>query len=234
MPSKQPMGDVIVLLPGILGSVLQRDGRDVWAMSPGAAWRALVRSVTASTIWQLQGDDPMVDDLGDGVTAPRLQSDLHLIPGSVDHRRLLPHPLVDLRDVRHGRRAELVRLPLRLAPRQPSRRPPPGRAGTPTGCRPGGAIRQQRCQAGVGRPFDGWSGRQALPRGPRRLARHPHARHVRHAVPRFVERPRLLVQRLQEGDRPDRARPHPAASLADLGLPVAAALSGCRQRLGSS
>lgn len=31
MPSKLPMGDVVVLLPGILGSVLERDGRDVWA-----------------------------------------------------------------------------------------------------------------------------------------------------------------------------------------------------------
>jgi hypothetical protein len=29
MPSKQPMGDVVVLLPGILGSVLERDGHDV-------------------------------------------------------------------------------------------------------------------------------------------------------------------------------------------------------------
>ena len=33
--AKQPLGDVVVLLPGILGSVLQRDGKDVWAPSPG-------------------------------------------------------------------------------------------------------------------------------------------------------------------------------------------------------
>ena len=81
MPSKQPMGDVIVLLPGILGSVLQRDGRDVFAMTPGAAWRALVSLGHSVNDLELHGDDPSVDDLGDGVTAPRLQSDLHLIPG---------------------------------------------------------------------------------------------------------------------------------------------------------
>ena len=51
--AKQPMGDVVVLLPGILGSVLQRDGKDVWAPTPGAVGRALwtlgrsVRSLAA-------------------------------------------------------------------------------------------------------------------------------------------------------------------------------------------
>ena len=39
--AKQPMGDVVVLLPGILGSVLARDGKEVWAPSPGAIGRAL-------------------------------------------------------------------------------------------------------------------------------------------------------------------------------------------------
>jgi pimeloyl-ACP methyl ester carboxylesterase len=81
MATKQSMGDVIVLLPGILGSVLERDGRDVWAMSPGAAWRAIVSLGHSVNDLELHGDDPSVDDLGDGVTATRLQPDLHLIPG---------------------------------------------------------------------------------------------------------------------------------------------------------
>jgi pimeloyl-ACP methyl ester carboxylesterase len=81
VPSKQPMGDVIVLLPGILGSVLERDGRDVWAMSPGAAWRAIRSLGRSVNELELHDDDPSVDDLGDGVTAPRLVPDLHLIPG---------------------------------------------------------------------------------------------------------------------------------------------------------
>lgn len=81
MPSKLPMGDVVVLLPGILGSVLERDGRDVWAMSPGAAWRALISLGRSVNDLELHGDDPAVDDLGDGVIARRLQPDLHLVPG---------------------------------------------------------------------------------------------------------------------------------------------------------
>ena len=81
MPSKLPMADVVVLLPGILGSVLERDGRDVWAMSPGAAWRAIMSLGRSVEELELHGDDPSLDDLGDGVTAPRLLPDLHLIPG---------------------------------------------------------------------------------------------------------------------------------------------------------
>jgi len=81
MSSKLPMGDVVVLLPGILGSVLTRDGHDVWAVSPGASWRAIRTLGHSVTDLELHDDDPTVDDLGDGVTAPRLQPDLHLIPG---------------------------------------------------------------------------------------------------------------------------------------------------------
>src|SRR4051812_5412335 len=81
MPSKLPMGDVVVLLPGILGSVLTRDGHDVWAVSPGASWRAIRTLGHSVEDLELHDDDPSVDDLGDGVAAPRLQPDLHLIPG---------------------------------------------------------------------------------------------------------------------------------------------------------
>ena len=53
-----PVSDVIVLL-GITGSVLQKDGKDVWATSGGAA-----------------------------VQAPRVIPDAHLIPGALEDRRL--------------------------------------------------------------------------------------------------------------------------------------------------
>jgi hypothetical protein len=33
MPQKTPMRDMVVILPGILGSVLQKDGKDLWAVS---------------------------------------------------------------------------------------------------------------------------------------------------------------------------------------------------------
>lgn len=39
---REPMRHVVVLLPGILGSALRKDGRDVWAVSGGAAVSALL------------------------------------------------------------------------------------------------------------------------------------------------------------------------------------------------
>ena len=81
MPDKMPVNDVVVLLPGILGSVLQRDGKDVWAMSAGAAWRGLVTLGRSVKDLQLEHDDPEKLDLGDGVQATRLMPDLHLLPG---------------------------------------------------------------------------------------------------------------------------------------------------------
>jgi pimeloyl-ACP methyl ester carboxylesterase len=78
---KRPLGDVVVLLPGILGSVLARDGKDVWAPSPGAIGKALWtlgRSVESLEL----ADDPVdADDLGDGVVATRLMPDIHIVPG---------------------------------------------------------------------------------------------------------------------------------------------------------
>jgi hypothetical protein len=40
--SKRPMPDIVVILPGIMGSVLQKGGRDVWAISGSAIRRSLV------------------------------------------------------------------------------------------------------------------------------------------------------------------------------------------------
>lgn len=79
--AKKPMGDVVVLLPGILGSVLERDGKEVWAMSKGAAFRALLSLGGSIKKLQLDGDDPAADNLDDGVVATRLLPDLHLVPG---------------------------------------------------------------------------------------------------------------------------------------------------------
>jgi pimeloyl-ACP methyl ester carboxylesterase len=79
--SKTPVGDVIVLLPGIMGSALQKDRKDVWALSGGAAVRALTSLGSSIKDLKLHGDDPEADDLGDGVTASRVIPDTHLIPG---------------------------------------------------------------------------------------------------------------------------------------------------------
>jgi hypothetical protein len=79
--ARKKFGDVIVLLPGITGSVLARDGKDVWAVSPGAALQALLTLGHSLQDLRLNDDDPTSATLGDGVTAPRLVSDVHLIPG---------------------------------------------------------------------------------------------------------------------------------------------------------
>lgn len=76
-----PMRDVIVVLPGITGSVLRKGKQDVWAISSEGVLGAL-RSLGGSLkALELNDDPPDVDDLNDGVVASRVIPDLHLIPG---------------------------------------------------------------------------------------------------------------------------------------------------------
>ena len=82
MPKKR-LRDIVIILPGILGSVLQKDGRDLWAISGQALGTALTSMGRSLQDLQLQGDDPDIDDLGDGIKATRLMPDVHLIPGLV-------------------------------------------------------------------------------------------------------------------------------------------------------
>jgi pimeloyl-ACP methyl ester carboxylesterase len=79
--AKKALRDVVVVLPGITGSVLQKDGKDVWNVSGGAVLGALLSLGGNVKALTLQDDPPDVDDLGDGVTAPRVMRDIHLIPG---------------------------------------------------------------------------------------------------------------------------------------------------------
>jgi len=75
------MRDLIVLIPGIMGSVLQKDGKDLFALSWSAGWSALISGGSSLQQMVLSGDDSCGKDLGDGITATRLMSDAHLIPG---------------------------------------------------------------------------------------------------------------------------------------------------------
>jgi hypothetical protein len=95
MPQKTPMRDVIVLLPGIMGSVLQKDGADAWATSGQAIWNALTNMSSTLAALEVTVPDPKpnnlagliqnnphaLDDLGDGIRATRLMPDVHMIPG---------------------------------------------------------------------------------------------------------------------------------------------------------
>lgn len=82
-------GDLFVLIPGITGSVLQKDGRDVWALSGGALW-SFARGGLESL--RLEDDDPNLDDLGDGITASEVILGVTLLPGlhkADSYKRLL-------------------------------------------------------------------------------------------------------------------------------------------------
>jgi len=74
--ARRRFGDVIVVLPGITGSVLRRDDKDIWAVSPGAAFQAVL--TLGRSIKELTLDS---DDEDDGIIATRLVQDVHLLPG---------------------------------------------------------------------------------------------------------------------------------------------------------
>ena len=104
MPRKA-MRDVVVCIPGITGSVLRKDGRDIWNISGGAIISALTTLGRSITDLKLERDPPDVDDLGDGVTAPEVIRDVHLIPGfwKIDGYTKKLRYIEDTFDVTRGR-----------------------------------------------------------------------------------------------------------------------------------
>jgi hypothetical protein len=90
------MRDVVVVIPGILGSVLRQDGREVWGLSLAAGMHALTSLGGSLSRLALSEDssDPEVDI--DGVQAVSLLPDLHQIPyvWKIDGYTLLTKALV--------------------------------------------------------------------------------------------------------------------------------------------
>ncbi len=79
---REPMSDIIVLLPGIMGSVLQRGDKVVWGLSAGLMGSALFSlggSVRKDLTLHDNSPDPNV--LADGIAATKLAPDIHLLPG---------------------------------------------------------------------------------------------------------------------------------------------------------
>jgi hypothetical protein len=68
------MADVVLVLPG--SALRDSAGRDVWAPTAGATALALVTLGRCITDLELRDGDA-----DDGVTAPMIVPDLHLIPG---------------------------------------------------------------------------------------------------------------------------------------------------------
>lgn len=78
--SKTLMRDIIVILPGITGSVLEKDGKKIWAPLPQAMLTYL-KSLGRSLDWlKLKDDDYECDDLGDGIMATKVVP-YTLVPG---------------------------------------------------------------------------------------------------------------------------------------------------------
>jgi hypothetical protein len=78
---KRPLRDVVVVVPGIMGSVLRKDGRDVWNVSGSAIVNGIRSLGTSISSLALSGDSATRESLGDGISATGLISDTHLIPG---------------------------------------------------------------------------------------------------------------------------------------------------------
>jgi pimeloyl-ACP methyl ester carboxylesterase len=99
------MPDVVVLLPGISGSVLKKDGRVLWGYSARTIATALFTQGRNMQALALPHDDPAVDDLGDGITADALMSDLHLLPGiwKIDGYTKITKALLDAFELTEGR-----------------------------------------------------------------------------------------------------------------------------------
>jgi len=99
------MRDVVICLPGIMGSVLRKDGDDVWNVSGGALLSALQTFGGSIQDLELEKDPPDVDDLGDGITAPEVIRDVHLIPGfwKIDGYTKMLRYIEETFDVTRGR-----------------------------------------------------------------------------------------------------------------------------------
>lgn len=78
---RRPLSDIVVVLPGIMGSVLQKDGHDVWALS-GAAFSRGLRTLGKSVqSLALSGDSADAALLDDGVVADRILPTVQILPG---------------------------------------------------------------------------------------------------------------------------------------------------------
>jgi hypothetical protein len=74
------MRDLIVVIPGILGSVLEREGKEVWGLSGHAMIDNLLglgRNIQHLALPQGIGDQKP----NDGVSVTSLMPDLHMLPG---------------------------------------------------------------------------------------------------------------------------------------------------------
>jgi pimeloyl-ACP methyl ester carboxylesterase len=83
MPAE--MRHLIILLPGFMGSVLQKEGKDLWALSGQALWPAIKSMGKSLGALKIEKEDWQQDNLGDGIVATRVIQDLHSVPFLIEH-----------------------------------------------------------------------------------------------------------------------------------------------------
>jgi hypothetical protein len=98
------MRDLIVLLPGITGSVLQKDGHDIWALSGSALWNTLTSLGDSLQSLRLPKHEPAQVPPDDGVRATRVMPDFHGVFGlwKIDGYGLTARAICDNFDVVPG------------------------------------------------------------------------------------------------------------------------------------
>ena len=79
MPAE--MKDMVVILPGIMGSILQKDGKDLWNVSGQAIWQVVSSLGDRLNDLKLVADDPNGGGIEDGIVPTGLIRDTHIIPG---------------------------------------------------------------------------------------------------------------------------------------------------------
>lgn len=102
--AKTKMQDLLVLLPGITGSVLQND-KDLWGLSGHAFWRALASLGNSLELLELPPHDLQLPP-EDGIKAIRLTPSFHCVFGLVKYRRLFEIESVRAKADREVRRGQ--------------------------------------------------------------------------------------------------------------------------------
>lgn len=222
--------DVVVVLPGIMGSTLKKNNKLVWAPSAGAALRAVL--TLGESVTQLRLPSGIGDEHpNDGVEPAELLPDFHAVPGiwtPITGYDALLHRLRSIENLGTIGRVLPVAYDWRLSSRYKRRqarhhRPP----------RPGPMAREQpRAHpgaAGLRLPLHGWAGRPLVHRELWWRRTDQKADHPRHIVPRRSEGRRTARQRGPQGSRTAGGRPHELRPQPSLTAPAAARLRLCRR-----
>ena len=214
----EQLRDVVVVLPGIMGSVLRdAHGDDVWKLSAGSILKGVLgsrqgdqapasfRTASATTIPATASPRPRSCPTCTSCPASgRSRSATSACSRGSASRSTSSRPIRSDPE----RVVELRAVPVRLAPVEPVQRAcaaADGRAGARTLPKPTG---KRRRPARVHQSLDGWARHELLRRRAGRPRGDRQGHHTRHAAPRCAERARLARERRAQGDRSDRLRPH--------------------------